>query len=271
MRTYRHVKANHTQLGFTLIELSIVLVIIGLIAGGVMLGKDLVEQAELRSAISDITHYTSAINQFKRKFSALPGDMRNATRFWGAANVTPAVCATTVGSGTQTCNGNGNGWIALGGSAAEEYEKFRFWQHLANAGIIEGAYSGVTGPNGTSEGVIGVNVPASRIQGAGYFIDHQGTVLPGNTVWFPARYDNFLQFGAYSGSGLIGRILKPEQALFIDSKLDNGLPHTGIVISSPNTRPATPDCTLGANGGTQYNLAYGIAACNLFILLSDTK
>ena len=62
--------------GFTLIELSIVLVIIGLIVGGVLTGQSLISAAEVRAQISQIEKYNSAVNTFRSKFNALPGDMR---------------------------------------------------------------------------------------------------------------------------------------------------------------------------------------------------
>ncbi len=61
--------------GFTLIELSIVLVIIGLIIGGVLVGKDLIKAAEIRSTIGQYEKYKTAVNTFKLKYSGLPGDL----------------------------------------------------------------------------------------------------------------------------------------------------------------------------------------------------
>ena len=68
--------------GFTLIELSIVLVIIGLIAGGVLAGQDLMEAARLRAVISQVERYKTAVVTFKLKYDSLPGDMPNATKIW---------------------------------------------------------------------------------------------------------------------------------------------------------------------------------------------
>src|ERR1700722_5890685 len=65
--------------GFTLIELSIVLVIIGLIVGGILVGQDLIKAAEVRAQLSQIEKYNSAVNTFRAKFNAIPGDMAIAT------------------------------------------------------------------------------------------------------------------------------------------------------------------------------------------------
>src|ERR1019366_6843373 len=67
--------------GFTLIEMSIVLVIIGLIVGSVLVGRDLIRAAELRSVISEVEKYKTAVMTFKGKYDCLPGDCANATTF----------------------------------------------------------------------------------------------------------------------------------------------------------------------------------------------
>ena len=61
--------------GFTIIELSIVLVIIGLLAGGILLGRDLIEAARIRAQGSQIESYEMAINTFRLKYNMLPGDL----------------------------------------------------------------------------------------------------------------------------------------------------------------------------------------------------
>src|SRR3984957_545840 len=65
--------------GFTLIELSIVLVIIGLIVGGVLVGQDLIKAAEVRAQITQIERYNTAVNTFRVKYSNVPGDMNVAS------------------------------------------------------------------------------------------------------------------------------------------------------------------------------------------------
>ena len=73
--------------GFTLIELSIVLVIIGLLIGAVFVGRDLIHAAEIRSTISQIEKTKTAVASFKSKYNCLPGDCPNATDYFtGAVN-----------------------------------------------------------------------------------------------------------------------------------------------------------------------------------------
>src|SRR6202790_4507951 len=86
MSEYRLLYIKETrkrESGFTLIELSIVLVIIGLIVGGILVGQDLVKAAEIRATVAQIEKYNSAVNTFRTKYNAIPGDLSstNATGF----------------------------------------------------------------------------------------------------------------------------------------------------------------------------------------------
>src|ERR1017187_10122680 len=93
-----HVK-SHMKAGFTLVELSIVLVIIGLIIGGVLVGRDLISAAEVRAQISQIEKYQTAVNTFRDKYGYLPGDIPEPT----ASQYGFAARATDQGEG----DGNG--------------------------------------------------------------------------------------------------------------------------------------------------------------------
>ncbi len=61
--------------GFTLIELSIVLVIIGLLVGGILVGRDLIKSSEIRAQIKQFEEFKTAANAFKTKYGYLPGDI----------------------------------------------------------------------------------------------------------------------------------------------------------------------------------------------------
>src|ERR1039458_6521771 len=87
--------------GFTLIEISIVLVIIGLIIGGILVGQDLINAAAIRAQIAQIEKYNTAVRTFQTKFNALPGDM----------NATTATAFGFAARGTFAGQGDGNGLI----------------------------------------------------------------------------------------------------------------------------------------------------------------
>jgi prepilin-type N-terminal cleavage/methylation domain-containing protein len=96
---------------FSLIELVVVLVIIGLIVDGITSGQNLIRSAQLQSVITDVKKYEAAVAAFQERYFQLPGDMSNATDFWGAAHTTASTCYTTASTGEETCNGDGNGSI----------------------------------------------------------------------------------------------------------------------------------------------------------------
>ena len=110
---------NSRQQGFTLVEIAIVLVIIGLLLGGVLKGQALIDSAKVKNIIQQATSLQAAVNSYQDKFRALPGDDMLATTH------VPGALA----------NGNGDGQITEYLSAP---------QHLALAGLITGTYNGST-------------------------------------------------------------------------------------------------------------------------------
>jgi prepilin-type N-terminal cleavage/methylation domain-containing protein len=248
---------THVQTtGFTLIEMSIVLVIIGLIVGGVLAGRELVRSAELKSVITDINSFTSAIHTFRDKYSAIPGDMPNATTYWGTDASCPNTPANSVPK-KATCNGNGDGTIGPW-PTAQTYEIPRTWQHLANAGLIAGSYTGVSAPAG---GVIpGLNGPASRISGAGYSIEYNANF--GLTEFMPIQA-HVIYFGAtVVGDNTEGPAISPADAYAIDSKMDDGMPATGVVMSLGTLYD--PNCyTAAAYPNEKYDLTKNGPQCAL--------
>ncbi len=123
------------QTGFTLIELSIVLVIIGLIIGGVLVGQDLINAAGVRAQISQIDKYNAAVNTFQGKYGYLPGDIPDpvASQYGFGAR----------GGGAQG-EGDGNGLIEgiIGGGIGQGGgETAMFWVDLSTAQLIEGGFN----------------------------------------------------------------------------------------------------------------------------------
>ena len=218
---------------FSLVELSIVLVILGLLTGGVLTGQSLIRAAELRSVTTDFNSYQTAIMTFRDKYFGLPGDIRNATDFWGSAGgngFAHGTCTSQSGTGTQTCNGNGNGWISGPDTGAVYAEHFLFWQHLANAGLIEGTFTGKRGA--PTFAVLGVNSPVSKIRGASWEVAGQAAPISGSTAVYDGDYGNFLAFGVIRANGGVwDPVLTPEEAWNIDNKLDDGQPAKGKIVA----------------------------------------
>lgn len=213
--------------GFSLVELSLVLVILGLLVGGVLTGQNLIRAAELRSVTTEFQKYQTAVMTFRDRYMALPGDMRNATDFWGA--MTNCGAASPSGTGTQTCSGNGDGRINQPSAASQTGEMFAVWRHLANAGLIEGSYSGIAGSLGTSHSIPGTNVPASKLSNAGWTTLWVGERISSDTLWFEGSYGNPVWIGFPGGGTTVNPAFTAEEAWNIDSKMDDGLPESGKI------------------------------------------
>ncbi len=260
--------ARMTTVGFSLVELSIVLVILGLLTGGILTGQNLIRNAELRSVVTEFQAYQTAVMTFRDKYFALPGDMPNATDFWGEAHATPATCYATQGTGTQTCNGNGDGKISdHAGPTGNDHEIHRFWQHLANAGLLEGSYTGVAGAGGVEHSVIGNNAPRSKISNAGFstgniaYYPHPSH--PGDTWHFEGVYNNVIWFGTVSADTITYEpAITPEEAWNIDTKIDDGKPAYGSVMHY--RIGLLPGCLLNDTPSTaEYNLSNNSVVCSL--------
>lgn len=216
--------------GFTLVEMSIVLVIIGLITGGILTGQSLIVAAEQRSIMTQFSEFTGAVQVFRSQYESLPGDFPTATDVWGKDNTN---CSTDAGTAATpgTCNGDGNNIVnVFTGNATDDYEAFRFWQQLTLAGLIPNSYTGLTGGGGAMHAVPGSNVPAGKIANSGWSNAGLGTYTAGGSNYFARDYGNTLYFGAATATALsYGALLTPKQVATIDRKYDDGMPYTGKI------------------------------------------
>jgi len=262
---------------FTLIELSIVLVVIGLLVGSILAGQGLIRTTQLRATSAELDRYRTSVHTFEEKYDALPGDMPNATKFWGAADPDFDTCAS-ISSATSvvTCNGDGSGFIADGATPGDNrdqwYEGYRAWQHLANAGMVEGEYAGTSFyGRTTNNNVRGVNVPRSRLDDSAFWGIRSFVRRPfdsGHANWFPMPADTFLTLGndTVGGEGS-GPVLTPEEAWSIDNKLDDGKPGSGFLLTFKGTGTQNPNCTVDGSNTTDYKLSFADRACAFNILL----
>lgn len=248
---------------FSLVELSIVLVILGLLTGGILAGQSLIRASELRSVTAQLMQYHAAIYTFRDKYMGLPGDMRNATSFWGiAAGATgyDATCEAVFSSSVATCNGNGDGVIR--NSSIANTETFRAWQHLANAGLIEGAY---TGRNETNDHVNpsyvgGRNVPLCKIGNCRIAVSGEPVAVAADANQFarPAGINSFSVRSLQSAG-----TFTPEEVWGIDQKLDDGKALSGkFFIIHKMTSGWAPNCVDSDNPAiADYNLTHKQKAC----------
>jgi prepilin-type N-terminal cleavage/methylation domain-containing protein len=265
-RNFRKAKIAQRQnekLGFTLIEMSIVLTIVGLIIGAIFVGQTLIRQTQITSVAMDEQRYVQVALQFQQKYGMLPGDFANATNFWGAMTTCPPTYGTASQGGTLTCNGNGNGQIET------KSEYFLFWQHLANAQMIQGYYTGIAGSAGIGDHVIGANCPQSRVEGAGFCIGWSG-VLSGASYAFDGSYGHVMTLGSYFANRCPNNpALTAREAQAFDSKYDDGLPAYGNVRTFKNGNPLnfSPNCATTAVSSTaQYNITTTGPQCSLWFI-----
>jgi type II secretory pathway pseudopilin PulG len=250
------------QAGFTLLQVAVVLMIISLIIGGTLTGRVLIRQGQINSAVADEQSYAQAAVQFQGKYGFLPGDFPNATTYWGTMSTCPAAPGQASQGGTLTCGGNGDGQIPWGTN-----EEFTFWQHMANAQMIRGQYTGIAGTLGGGAHVIGVNCPAVRIDGTGLGIQYTG-ITHGVTGWFNGSFGHTFFLGLYH-SGSPGSIpdypsFTTSEALALDTKYDDGLPGTGnIVVYTPAW---SANCATSAASTAQYKVsATGLQCSMIFV------
>jgi prepilin-type N-terminal cleavage/methylation domain-containing protein len=128
-------RTNHQQSGFTLVEIAIVLVIIGLLLGGILKGQEMITQARIKNVINDFNGITAAYASYQDRYRAIPGDdARAATRWAGLPAAVPEN-----GNGTLLGAYNANGTLPT--PAAGE-ETNTFWWHLRLSGFIPGPTAG---------------------------------------------------------------------------------------------------------------------------------
>lgn len=197
------------QQGFTLVELAIALMVIGLLIGGVLKGQELIENARMTAFIRQIKAYDAATMIFRNTYGALPGDIKRPNRI---PNCTEEMC---------NMGGNGNGKIYSSDSTSPSgLENYNFFPHLTKAGMIQGPQGGT---QADMSGDRDIFFPASPF----------ATYYEFAISWTDGTFTYLSQPGHYYE--FFG--LNCVQAMQLDTKMDDGKPRSGSVIS------ASSDCT----------------------------
>jgi len=237
--------ARHlAQQGFTLVEMAIVLVIIGLIIGGILKGQEIVDNARVKSQVSQIDGIKAAIATFVDEYNSFPGDDANAS--------------TQIGTLTAA-NGNGDGFVSnavntpvVDNAASGATELNWVWYHLQEAGLISG-------------------VPLGNPVAASNTFSNQGK-LSSSFLYFA----DFSWAGPTAASNKMIRIqgnnsttvaptpaVRVADANQIDSKYDDGAPATGNILAA--TYSSTTNCCNNAScqvAGSAYGLPAGGSAAS---------
>ena len=236
--------SRKSEAGFTLVELAIVMIIIGLLIGGILKGQELIANAQIKATISQIQALQSAITTFRDKYSAMPGDMTNPTT--RLPNCTAAPCSAA---------GNGNGRVeipGLGSVPTNSQEGAVAFSQLAASGLITGVEAG------SSIIAFGQMLPEAKI-GGGFWLGYTATGNASGGLT-GLRTGHYLVFnGSVQNVGSVTGSLNPNQAAQIDRALDDGNPATGDI------RVAGTNCI----SASLYNEGDESALCALYIRIQQ--
>ncbi len=205
------------QTGFTLVEIAIVLVIIGLLLGGILKGQEMITQAKIKNVVNDFNGITAAVNSYQDRYRALPGDDLNAgtaSGRWGAA--------VPIGNGNGIFDAAGTACKynnALTAAATGGQECNTFWWHLRLAGFVGGTTSATQSsgqqPSNAANGIMGIQTG--------------GLGFPSNIV---------------CSTNLPDKI-----AIAVDTQMDDGTANTGQVRAQLQTTPS-PDVSATSTSDT---------------------
>jgi prepilin-type N-terminal cleavage/methylation domain-containing protein len=212
------------QAGFTLVEIAIVLVIIGLLLGGILKGQEMIIQAKVKNSLTDFSGVSAAFYGYQDRYRAIPGDDPGATRWTGA------VVSTTAGDRVLTGVYSATD---VATPLAATPETIIWWDHLRRSGFVTGASGGLK-PVNSFNGVLGVQ----QGDGAGVGATPAGPILP-----------------ATAGVGFVNLMLcstnLPDKvAVALDVQMDDGNPATGsvrAVLGTDLTVTITPYAETGTN------------------------
>jgi len=149
--------SKYRQSGFTLVEIAIVLVIIGLLIGGVLKGREMITNAKIKRIENDFAGVSAAIYAYQDRYGVLPGD-------------DPAASTRFSGTWRAADDGNGNGNISGGWNSANNgSESRKIWKHLRGSGLIAGPVDNTNAsyqqPSNSFGGLLGVDLNVYNLSG----------------------------------------------------------------------------------------------------------
>lgn len=242
---------KNSKKGFTLVELSIVLVIIGLLIGGILVAQSMIGTAKIQALTRQIGQFDAAVANFQTKFNSLPGDSKLFTPV-----------------------GDGNGTITDTNSAATiagfKGEIGRFWNDLS--------VSGVTNPNGGGAYTNNFTTAAVAVPGTDIPLAVAGTNA--GVYAYGVAGQNFYAIGGVGGTAAAVNVnvaFKGSDVLALDTKIDDGLNGSGNVQGSIVTAGSfaivagAADSTKCAGGSaTTYNTTLTTDQCSIRVRIGTS-
>ena len=230
---------KRNQSGFTLIEIAIVLVIIGLLLGGVLKGQELINSAKVKNLATDFRNIPVFIYGYQDKFKALPGDDAKVT-----TNLpSPAATCTPVATAGKCVLGNGviEGYWNDQTNASESY---MFWQHVRLAGLAPGSTDPTTAatylPINSAGGYIGIQSGTS-VAANSPIKDSTGAAIRGSYI--------------ICSDGILGKFVKQ-----LDTQIDDGKTDSGSMMAVPtgSVLGTTATVTTSINDAATYTVCLGV-------------
>jgi prepilin-type N-terminal cleavage/methylation domain-containing protein len=240
------------QAGFTLVELAIVMIIIGLLIAGVLKGQALIGNAKVTAQVAQFKSIDAAVSTFKDMYAALPGDILTPTTRLPNCGAAPCNIA---GGGDGNIGPVGGGTLTFG--AVPTTEQSNFFVHMSAADLI-------TGINPALLLTFGGQYPAAKLNGGITPGTLAGGVVPNNGLSIPAAS---VMGGLYLLLDNVANAAAPatgdvtaNEAARIDTKVDDGVPSSGSVFPG-----GAGNCVVGAAPNATYNESVQGQNCNLFV------
>lgn len=228
---------RQSEQGFTLVELAIVMVIIGLLIGGILKGQELINNAKISATISQLKSIDAAMNSFQDKYAALPGDMLTpSTRL---PDCMAAPCSTA---------GDGNSRYAnqAGSAPTNAQEGTVAFAHLSASDLV----SGINLTTNPTPPTFGGLLPAVKAGGGMWIGNSSDTGAAASITTLTAARTYLSLNGSNEAVTATSGAFPPATAAQIDRKIDDGAPASGSVQSVCNAGTTTTAYQEAVTNGT---------------------